>query len=180
MLKAAGTAPGSKALRSMSRRYGQADPRAYAATWYDVAMNNTNEDKWYRGGLHFECTQCGNCCTGDPGYVWVTKEEIRRISAFLGRRDGWLDEEHLRRVGLRYSLVEESCGDCVFLRRSDKGTKCSIHPVRPLQCRTWPFWNQNLSSVDAWNEAHKKCPGTNRGKHVDFIQIEVLRTQRSW
>ena len=36
---------------------------------------------WYRDGLQFECTQCGNCCTGDPGYVWVTPEEIKAIAA---------------------------------------------------------------------------------------------------
>jgi Fe-S-cluster containining protein len=33
--------------------------------------------------LNFTCTQCGNCCSGEPGYVWVTKEEIRRIAEFL-------------------------------------------------------------------------------------------------
>ena len=28
--------------------------------------------EWYRDGLRFECTRCGACCTGAPGYVWVT------------------------------------------------------------------------------------------------------------
>lgn len=136
--------------------------------------------KWYEAGLAFECTQCGNCCTGAPGYVWVTREEMRRIAEFLGRQDGRLDKKHLRRVGLRYSLTEKPNGDCVFLQRTGGKTMCSIYPVRPLQCRTWPFWNQNLRSPEAWNEAHRTCPGMNRGKHHDFVQIEVLRTQKSW
>lgn len=136
--------------------------------------------KWYQDGLRFTCTQCGNCCSGDPGYVWVTKEEIRRIAAYLGREDGKLDKSQVRRVGLRYSLTEHRDGDCVFLKRQEGKTYCEIHPVRPLQCRTWPFWSPNLSSRAAWNEAAAKCPGMNCGKHYEYVQIETIRKQRDW
>ncbi len=135
---------------------------------------------WYRDGLRFTCTQCGNCCTGEPGYVWTTKKEIRLISEFLGRDDGWLDREHLRRVRLRHSLTERANGDCIFLTRENGKIGCAIYPVRPLQCRTWPFWSYNLSSIDAWNEAHTKCPGMNRGERHDYAQIEKIRTQKTW
>ena len=137
-------------------------------------------EKWYRAGLSFECTQCGNCCSGDPGYVWATQEEIGRIAAFLGRSDGWLDRTHLRRVGLRYSLTERPNGDCIFLKREGGKTMCGIYSVRPLQCRTWPFWTENLATPDAWNHAHHKCPGMNHGTRYTFVQIETIRTQRSW
>lgn len=137
-------------------------------------------EKWYRDGLRFECTQCGNCCSGPPGYVWVTKKEIGRIAEFLGRPDGTLDREHLRRVGLRTSLTEKPGGDCVFLVRKGGKTECSIHPVRPLQCRTWPYWTQNLRTVDDWNHAHQTCPGMNRGRHYTYVQIETIRKQREW
>ena len=36
---------------------------------------------WYADGLQFECTQCGDCCTGAPGYVWVNKSEIEALAA---------------------------------------------------------------------------------------------------
>ncbi len=137
------------------------------------------KEVWYQAGLSFECTQCGNCCSGDPGYVWATKEEVRRISKFLGRTDGWLEKKHLRRVGFRYSLTERSDGDCIFLKREGGKATCGIYPVRPVQCRTWPFWRRNLRSSDEWNEAHKSCPGMNCGKHYDYVQIETLRTQKS-
>ena len=136
--------------------------------------------KWYEEGLSFECTQCGNCCSGDPGYVWATKEEIGRISKFLGRTDGTLDGRHLRRIGLRYSLTEKPGGDCIFLRRNGDKTQCGIYSVRPMQCRTWPFWTQNLRSLSAWNEAHRICPGMNTGTHHEFVQIESVRTKKSW
>jgi Fe-S-cluster containining protein len=137
--------------------------------------------KWYQAGLSFTCTQCGNCCSGEPGYVWLTKSEIRRISEYLGRSDAWLDRSHLRRVGFRYSLTERPDGDCIFLdRREDGSTGCSIYPVRPLQCRTWPFWNQNLWNEGSWNDAHTKCPGMNRGKQYTFEEIEAIRTKKDW
>jgi len=137
------------------------------------------KDKWYQDGLKFTCTQCGNCCSGDPGYVWATKEEIRRIAEFLGRPDGRLDKKHLRRVGLHYSLTEKPDGDCIFLTRENGKTGCSIYPVRPLQCRTWPFWNENLRSRESWESvARSKCPGMNTGQHYTLVQIETARTNR--
>ena len=137
------------------------------------------KDKWYASGLKFECTQCGNCCSGPPGYVWTTKEEIKAIAEFIGQRDGWLGKEHLRRVGLRYSLTEKPGGDCVFLRRSGGKATCSIYPVRPLQCRTWPFWNNVVRNPSTWAETAETCPGMNNGKHYDFVQIEQIRTKKS-
>ena len=136
-------------------------------------------EKWYSQGLKFTCTQCGNCCGGSPGYVWATREEIRKIAEFLGRADGWLDSEHLRRVGLRYSLTERENGDCIFLKRENGKAMCGIYPVRPLQCRTWPFWDELLESREAWADTHRTiCPGMNSGKHHDFVQIEITRKQR--
>ncbi len=129
--------------------------------------------KWYEGGLAFECQQSGNCCSGEPGYVWVTKAEIRAIARYLGRTDDWLSKEHLRRVALRYSLTEQPDGDCIFLARKDGGTYCKINEVKPTQCRTWPFWRCNLESPDDWNMAAQKCPGMNRGRLHSLSEIEA-------
>ena len=35
---------------------------------------------WYADGLRFECSQCGDCCTGEPGYVWVDEAEITAMA----------------------------------------------------------------------------------------------------
>src|SRR5437762_2532036 len=42
-------------------------------------------EPWYRDGLRFRCTRCGHCCTGAPGYVWVTPEELQALADFLGQ-----------------------------------------------------------------------------------------------
>ena len=142
---------------------------------------NSQAKLWYDKGLNFTCTQCGNCCTGAPGYVYVTLDEVKRISAFLGRSDGTLSPQHLRRVGRRYSLTEDKkSGDCCFLKTENGKRMCSIYPVRPLQCRTWPFWDINLESPEAWDEAAQGCPGMNQGRHYSFVQIQVRLNAERW
>ena len=46
------------------------------------------EDRSYffDAGLRFSCTQCGKCCTGEPGIVRATPTEIARIEKLTGRR----------------------------------------------------------------------------------------------
>ena len=39
-----------------------------------------NRQAWYSEGLRFECTQCGACCSGEPGYVWVDEAEIAAMA----------------------------------------------------------------------------------------------------
>jgi uncharacterized protein len=137
------------------------------------------DNKWYKEGLRFECTQCGNCCSGPPGYVWVTRDEVKRIADFLGLGNGWLDKSRLRRVGFRHSLTEKPDGDCIFLKRENGKAMCSIYPVRPLQCRTWPFWSVNLKSQAAWDQSAENCPGMNKGPHYNFVHIEELRLKKN-
>ncbi|MFO0973201.1 MAG: YkgJ family cysteine cluster protein [Phycisphaerae bacterium] len=135
---------------------------------------------WYRDGLRFECTQCGNCCTGPPGYVFLTLAEIKRIAEFLGRTDGTLAAGDLRRVGGRYSLTERKNGDCTFLRAENGRRMCGIYPVRPLQCRSWPFWTSNVESPATWAEASRTCPGIDHGPRFTQVRIDRRRLARSW
>ena len=144
-----------------------------------TGSDNAAEDAWYVAGLRFACTHCGGCCSGAPGYVWVTQDEIDRIAAFLGREGQGLSRRHVRQVGIRYSLTEDKkAGACCFLETRDGKHTCRIYPVRPVQCRTWPFWETNLCSPDGWNLAALQCPGINRGRHHDFGRIERRRQAR--
>src|SRR5262245_11517479 len=89
---------------------------------------------WYQAGLRFTCTQCGNCCSGAPGYVWVTQEERQRIAEFLALTNDEFESRFIRRVGVRHSLVEKDGGDCIFLKTLGGKRICGIYPVRPVQC----------------------------------------------
>ena len=129
---------------------------------------------WYADGLSFACARCGNCCSGDPGYVWVSIEECPKIAAHLGLGLPEFTKRHLRRVGSRLALLERDGGDCEFLLREEPGlTGCAIHPVRPVQCRTWPFWASNLRSRKAWSSATRGCPGIDLGKHHSLAVIRA-------
>ncbi len=114
---------------------------------------------WYADGLRFACTRCGHCCTGE-GYVWVDAERIAALADFLGLTPRQFSSRYVRRVGRRLSLVEKSDTDCVFWER-ERG--CAIYPVRPTQCRTFPFWPEHLESPATWQEVAADCPGVDDG-----------------
>jgi len=133
---------------------------------------------WYISGLAFECQGCGRCCAGpEEGYVWLTDKEVVAIAEFLGITEAEMRDKYVRRVNRRLSLREkEHAHDCVFLEADGQGSRaCRIYPVRPVQCRTWPYWPQNLTRPENWAAAGKRCPGINRGKVVTFNEIEALR-----
>lgn len=128
------------------------------------------DSPWYKDGLQFTCTQCGDCCSGAPGYVWVTEDEIRQIADYKGLTLGEMRIHHLKYVGARVSLREYPNGDCTFLDGATR--KCSVYPVRPAQCQTWPFWNSNLASEAAWKETQACCPGAGCGKLYSLQEIQ--------
>lgn len=131
-----------------------------------------DENPWYHEGLRFTCTQCGDCCSGSPGYVWVTSEEIQQMAAHKGLTLGEMRIHHIRYVGAKISLREFPNGDCTFLDPQTR--KCSVYPVRPAQCQTWPFWNSNLASEEAWEETQRSCPGAGCGKLYDLPTIRKI------
>ncbi len=123
------------------------------------------------------------------------------MAEFLGTSPQEVVEKYCRKVGGRFSLRERKHPrhggyDCIFIKEipvenqkseesSAEKTKhtrriCSIYSVRPLQCRTWPFWSGNLSSKAAWESASKRCPGMNQGELFDRARIEKLRDAEDW
>jgi Fe-S-cluster containining protein len=126
-------------------------------------------EPWYADGLRFACTRCGHCCTGAPGFVWVNDDEVRALAVFRGEPVEEVLGLYTRREGgTRRSLKEKANGDCVFYDR-EKG--CTVYPVRPRQCRTWPFWECNAHSPAAWAAAAADCPGMNQGELIPAEEI---------
>jgi Fe-S-cluster containining protein len=126
------------------------------------------DEAWYHAGLRFRCTQCGHCCTGAPGYVWVNDTETEAIADFLGEPVPQVIAVHTRVEHQGRSLREKANGDCVFY---DKKVGCTIYEARPGQCRTWPFWETNVSSPKAWQHTCDICPGAGQG---DLIPVEEI------
>ncbi|HUS74021.1 MAG TPA: YkgJ family cysteine cluster protein [Sedimentisphaerales bacterium] len=145
-------------------------------------MIDGNSMPWYIAGLYFECMECGACCAGpSEGYIWVTRAEIQIIADFLKISTGQLRQKFMKRVGLRITIIEHpTTKDCMFLQESGSEKTCTIYPVRPSQCRSWPFWPNNLASPDSWNKVAQKCPGINRGKLYSFEEIERIKGEKKW
>lgn len=123
------------------------------------------DSAWFAKGLRFTCTQCGNCCTGEPGHTWIDDDEIDALAERLGidratflrtyTKRAWRSGQEL------VSLKEKANNDCVFWA---KGVGCTVYEDRPTQCRTWPFWHHLLQTPDDWADAARGCPGMNQGE----------------
>lgn len=139
-----------------------------------------NKIKWYTAGLHFECQECGQCCSGpEEGYIRVTRKEIKFIADYLKISTAALWDNYLRKAGLITSIREHPVTkDCVFLSKSGSKKGCIIYPVRPNQCRKWPFWASNLTNPTAWNSAAKRCRGINRGRLYTFEEIQRIKKSK--
>lgn len=135
--------------------------------------------KWYDEGLRFECTQCGNCCTGPPGAVWFTEKEGRAMAKKLNISVDVFYRKYARKIGSKWSLTERVVAgkyDCALLNRASHISSCSVYEARPAQCRTWPFWKENLDSEDAWKQAKKMtpCPGMGTGPLIPIESIRIF------
>jgi uncharacterized protein len=137
-------------------------------------MSKQQTQPWYKDGLRFQCTACGDCCTGAPGFVWVNKEEIANLATLVGVEVDEFESRYVREIGVRKSLVEFDNGDCVFFDGATR--KCRVYSARPRQCRTWPFWDSNLRTPEAWAETCRVCPGSGTGR---LYQLGAIDSQKS-
>ena len=130
----------------------------------------STDGPWYAAGLRFRCTACGQCCTGEPGHVWVTKEEVARIAKARGLSVHVFRQRFVRRVGQRFSLKERDDGDCCMLQDG----RCSVYKVKPLRCTTFPFWEPVMEDRAAWEETKDRCEGIDQGDLYPREEIERM------
>ena len=104
------------------------------------------------------CASCtGRCCRGESGNIWVNRDEIDRIVAHLGTNLVDFMANSVRQVDSRLSLRErwtEEEAVCLFF--DVLARTCRIYPVRPIQCREFPFW---AHFRDCPEQLARECPG---------------------
>jgi Fe-S-cluster containining protein len=116
------------------------------------------EPKWFDKGLHFQCTGCGKCCTGSPGYVFLSESDLQKAARYLNLSIQDFAKKYTRLIEGTYALLDRArSDDCIFL----KDNLCSIYEARPTQCRTFPWWIQHLREPSDWEEASQRCEGIN-------------------
>jgi len=126
----------------------------------------------YKKGIRFKCQGSGNCCVsrGSYGFVYLSDIDLKRFSKYFKISIKKFKEKYCQITDGFYHLSEkyELDGNCIFL----KDKKCSVYNSRPTQCRTWPFWNENMNAK-VWNEDIAiNCPGIGKGKLIKSKTIE--------
>ena len=120
--------------------------------------------------LRFECQPgCTECCR-QRGFVYLSEPDIQRIAEFLGLAPAEFERKFVFRTRKRARLRVPRDASCHFLL--DGG--CSIHDVKPTQCRIFPFWPELVESRREWRKTARYCPGMGKGP---LIQIETAREQ---
>ena len=118
-------------------------------------------EPWYAEGLRFECLpDCANCCVNheDYDYVYFDGDDMAQLARFLDLTIAEFKERYTEQDEGE-TVLRMDQPQCPFL----EGTRCTVYPVRPTQCRTFPFWDNNLASRASWKRLRKFCPGTESG-----------------
>ncbi|MBT7643515.1 MAG: YkgJ family cysteine cluster protein, partial [Rhodospirillales bacterium] len=95
--------------------------------------------------------------------------DIRKAADFLNTSPAEFKKVFLKRDGNSWVLeVGEEGAPCAFL--TDQG--CGIHPAKPKQCESYPFWKENMDSKPMWRLVGGFCPGIDIGPMVPVGTIK--------
>ena len=141
-------------------------------------MKMKSDLPFYSEGLSFSCTRCSSCCRKEPGFVFLSNNDVQNLlksmnmeyAEFVKTFCRWIPSGGKELLSLR----EKSNYDCILW----KETGCSVYEYRPLQCRTFPFWQTMLYSPQSWESGKNECPGMGQGKYHSFDTIAYLLAQQ--
>lgn len=150
-------------------------------TFFEYCIHfTTMKSRGYDKGIRFECTGCGRCCKthgdGDEyAFVFLSDVDVARISAHLGMAQVDFLNKYCTTDEFGEVHLAKLTGDCSFL---EDGNRCIVYPVRPMQCKTWPFWTENMSK-EIWEGAVMACcPGIGQGRRYSKEEIEAICRER--
>ncbi len=137
-------------------------------------MDKNNNLKFWSKGLYFSCTQCSACCRHDPGFVFLSENDLSCLLEWSN-----LPREEFIQVYCRWviladnfeylSLKEKSNYDCILWKNG-----CTAYKFRPLQCSTFPFWDSVVKDKTSWEFSKKECPGIGKGKFHSAEEIQKV------
>jgi Fe-S-cluster containining protein len=116
------------------------------------------------GDALFECRLCGDCCKGYGG-TFVTREDIEAISRYIGTDSRKFVTEYCQLSANKPILAQGSNGYCIFWDKL-----CTIHPVKPLMCKRWPFLESILVDPKNWLTMADSCPGIHTDAPVRTVK----------
>jgi len=117
----------------------------------------------------FQCEKCGDCCKGYGG-IFVTEKDIKTIAAYIKANPETFKEDYCQFSGKKPMLAQAENGYCIFWDKV-----CTIHPVKPYMCRTWPFIRSVLIDINNWEIMGALCPGIRTDIPNDVVQEFISR-----
>ena len=93
------------------------------------------------------------------------------VAVFKTRYDVSWDRE------MKKWMIDANPGGCPLLT-ADHG--CSVHPVKPMQCQTFPFWPELIEDEAGWSDAKTYCPGMDapQGRLYSAEEIRAISDEQ--
>ena len=103
--------------------------------------------------------------------VSVGSREIKRFANFFNiKKKDFIERNCVKEDGnIRLKEINLN-GNCIYLKHK----KCSVYAARPEQCRTWPFWPENMNTKKWKKEIINFCPGIGKGKFYSPKEINKI------
>ncbi|MBU1076979.1 MAG: YkgJ family cysteine cluster protein [Spirochaetes bacterium] len=132
-------------------------------------QRSMKKKRWFEKGIRFSCQRCGDCCRNvslQEACVYLNGDDIDGASELLHlSRKEFIKKYTVNRYS--FTVIRKPEGDCIFFQNK----KCCIYKARPMQCRTWPFWEINLIKKNWEQNVKPVCRGIGKGKLYSCEQI---------
>ena len=126
-------------------------------------------------GVRFTCQPGCTACCDQKGWVYLTESDVIQAAEFTGLSPDEFEARYIYRTRNQIRLRKPPGKQCHFLT----GDGCSIHPAKPTQCRTFPYWPELVESRAAWSRTAGYCPGIGKGPLIQIgVAVEMANEMR--
>ena len=117
--------------------------------------------QYFQNGIRFQCRQCRQCCRsrGAYSYIYFSLKDRQRLARHLQLSTLKVTKRYMQNTDGLFHLKQPD-NHCPFLTSSG----CTIYKARPTQCRTWPFWAENMKEKVWKDEIKPLCKGIGKGR----------------
>ncbi|MDH4162957.1 MAG: YkgJ family cysteine cluster protein [Nitrospirota bacterium] len=135
----------------------------------------TKSRAFYSKGIKFACQGCGACCAAREHhtYVYLSFGDRKRFAARLKITTAEFTRKYTE-ASDGFVHLKDPEKDCPFL----KDNRCIAHEARPWQCRTWPFWPENMHPKVWERDVAAFCPGIGKGRLYTAEEIDEIMERR--